>query len=379
MSKTNVTDETTNNILGDLNLTQNVLVRSLPGMGLNTLVKNIAQTFFATPKNYVVNIYPHESQFKNFREIERLVLEKFAIENGVGERNVYSLPSLVNFLQKNNHILLIVLHKLNAYVQTKKYIDFFDSLYRSSNGSIKLLISADYAFFSQIKKEELAISTNDYVFEGFIKNFEAMFNRMVEQYDVARSVIKEREKVFALTLGNVGLVKSILISYKKHKKLLPVDELIKDPEISRRASEVFQSLNISNLNLSDLGEKKARDHKTNDLKERDSRYDKAGLFHKGKFAELLVGYYLKKELPKDNVYKALTQTEGDIYRILSDSVEEYVTLDQLAFLLKGSNFDTLSDWSMYKHINNINKKLARFGIEIENKRARGYRLAKVSQ
>ncbi len=350
-------------VVSDLKMGQNILIYGIIGMGINTIVKEVVKKYVNDTKNYVINLYPHESYFKDYNDIEKLLLDKITLENILSESNIYSMQSFIKSLEMNNKSLLVVINKLDDHINSKKYLLYLESLYKASNQRIILLISAHTSLFSKFKREELLVGTSDYIFRGFLEEFDILFERMVTQRNISKEIYGYKDKMFDYTLGHTGLLKFVLLNCLRNKKLLSPKELLEDGEILRRSSLVFQALSNLDISMSsDIFTKKT------------STLEKYGLYYKGKYGLLFKEYLLSNELQKQDVFKLLTKLEEDIFRILSDNSDKYMSLDQLAFSLEGVNLGNISDWALYKHINNINKKLAQLSIYIENKRGYGYKV-----
>src|SRR3989344_7739214 len=172
--------------------------------------------------------------------------------------------------------------------------------------------------------------------------------------------IKVKDRIFESALGHAGLTKALIAYYGTYKRMDIPEVLLKDHEVLRRLSEVFISLKNMRINLDNLKNEKP-----------DPALEDLGLSFNNKYGKLFTEYYLSRELKEYSFYKDLTSTESDIFRILKDSENVYTNFDQLAYVLGGSNFDKYSDWVLYKHINNINKKIKNSGLFIENKRSNG--------
>jgi len=83
--------------------------------------------------------------------------------------------------------------------------------------------------------------------------------------------------------------------------------------------------------------------------------------------------YIKKFINADtNVVENLTSTEEEIFRFLRNQ-PDYVSVDAILNHLEKTKFDTQSVWALYKHVNNLKKKLEKENIFIESKRNKGYR------
>ena len=337
----------------------NVVIGCLPGMGLNTLVK---QTITRLSDCYVINLYPHESYSSDYSSLEKLLFEKIRLETNIDSRNVYSLSSSLNYIKEKARTLVIVVNTLDAFMHQSLHASYLNSLCRFAPCRVTVLVSCTYAHFIKIQNKTLSLSLQPYLHRGYISDFDELFERMVCQYEIGTSVFDCKKEIFDYTLGHVGLLKSTLLSFKDLGKLPSTRELLSIPEVLRRISEVFACLNDVAIPLNLLVSNS-----------QDERLEEIGLAHNGQVAKLFLDYYLTLEVENSALFEELTNTESAVFRILRDSGKEYVSLDRLAYLLGGQNYEAVSDWMLYKHLNNLSKKLVKYNVVLENRRGHGYR------
>jgi hypothetical protein len=350
-------------IVGCLTNHQNTLVRSLPGMGLNTLITHIADHLRSLPNSYVINIYPHESDYQNYSDLEKLILAKLGIENHSIDNHYKSSSSLVTSLLQTDCRLFVVLNKIQQFQHLQIYLDYFDSLYRSANRHIILLVTADYDVLETFKKIHLLTYFKDYIFPGFISEFNILTTLLESQQEISLTKTQNR-KIFLLSLGHTGLIKSLIQQTKINPDLLDnPSQLLSVPDINRRLSEVFQSLINAKVDVSQLFSPQGI-----------AQQQLLGLNYRQQTGQLFYEYYQKCYSFPDVILASLTRTESKIYQTLKDNPGRFITKDELINIISPYN-ETKSDWSLYKHLNNLHKKLLPYRLQIINKKKLGYSLA----
>ena len=348
-------------ILEEINRGENIAIYSLPGMGLNTLIVELVRTYLElSPKNYIVNIYPHESHLINYGEIESLILEKFKYENISRTNKLFSIGSVMAELKANGSKFLIVLHKLNEHKNGNQILEYLKSLQIGYKDNLSILTSLQY--MSIIERKENDLFFNYKVFQGFEDNeLELLISRIAKQFNAKFTT--SGKTIYQLTAGHTGLVKAIVKQGSSNGYKLK--ELLESEDITKRLREVLQTLKENGVDLSEL-------EKTNSK----TLYS-YGLKISPGVGELFTKFYSLKYLDDVSLYKELTNTESAILDILKNSPNDYFSVDNILNELSSTKFDTQSNWALYKHINNLKKKLKIKGVGIESKRGKGYKLTKL--
>ncbi len=354
-------------ILQNLAAGNNVLVSALPGMGLYTFIKAITSEYCTSQKAHVITIYPHETYTLTSKDYDFILFEKFLLENTFEHKTVYKFTQLLSRLNSADKKLLIVCHKIHDFRKLPTFLTYLNSLSRA-NDSITLLLSVNHGFYVKNMDSYIKPSTKCYTFAGFIETFDTVFEKLLTQFSLPSTVKKQKDTLFNYAFGHAGLIKSMLEIYKYTGSLPSYEGLLINQEIVRRLAEIFRDLANANIPFSIDSTNKQRGALT-----------ELGLYYDGKYPKLLTDYYLTKEYKLKTVFEILTTSEKAIFRILNDTTKKYLSLDELAFLLGEKKYESVSDWGLYKHINNMNAKLKPLGLEIKNKRGQGYYLTDSEQ
>lgn len=352
-------EKTANVAIQNIVQNNNVLIRSLPGMGLYTLVESISSSLEENPTTYTISIYPYEGFATDYKDIDRIVIEKFKNKSKKELPNLYSVAKLVEYLKDQNINLIIILHKIHQFKQPSIYMNYFDSLKRGSFSKICILVSAEITVSKKIANNELKLSAKDILFPGFIENGEYMIRKLAMERKVS---IANPKDIVNLVGGHLGLMKALIAfstnsSGKAVSSNLNLDTLLDDIDIKRRLTEIFMALKAASINFSSGS----------------SELEDLGLYYKGKPFELFSHYFMSS-FNLDPVAKLLTKTEQKIFKVLKDNLGSYVELEQILYSLGETSYYESSDWALYKHINNLNKKIKKVNYVIVNKRGGGYLL-----
>lgn len=345
-------------ILNEVNRKQNVSIYSLPGIGLDTIAKEIVREFLnQSQKNRVINIYPHESSLSNNNEISKLLIEKYTLENPSEDSYFSSINDLMNYFGKEKLRLLVVLNKINRYKFISELDDYLYYLYKGSSGRVTTLVTEVSAKESINPINKLL--SNRFCFKGFTDEdvFTSLVNRIRVQMDGLSSKKLSKDDVdniFSLTFGHAGLTKEIIKGGSTE-----IQDL--NPNITNRLNSTLQQLDRDKISWEDR-----------------ENLEKLGITNNGVLGGLYDSYLKKFPYKNTNAIKNLTSTEEEIFRFLNNQ-PDFVSVDLILNHLEKTKFDTQSMWALYKHINNLKKKLEKENIIIESKRNSGYKIKKSTQ
>lgn len=344
-------------ILYQLNHRQNVLLLALSGMGLNNITQKISKGLRIPNKSIVIDIYPHDSAFEKYSHLENLVLSKFRLEYLLDEPT--SLDQLFNCLNKNSLKLTVILHKVQQYVNLPTYVDYVDSLYRRSS-QVSILVTATFnQTIKVVQQHPLLIGCQKHIFPGFVGDF----NKVIRELETAygwQIKSEDKSRIYRLCLGHVGLIKSLMQLAAKNELPSTDKAILNHPIIKDRLVNLFESLRCVDVNLKNIFKSQRRQ-------------EEMGLRDKTNTGLLFEEYY-KSYLDQESFLSQLTTTERSIFQYLLSRPLEYSTVDQIINFISPSGFDTKSNWSLYKHINNLNKKIQPIGYKLLSHRGAGYQI-----
>ena len=325
------------------------LLTSLPGMGLDTMTKELENELKMSGKK-VVFVYPHESTATNFRQIESMLLTKLKLDNQIDEF-VSSIKEIKKF-----HI---VLNKLQHFRDPILYLDYVDSLLRYSDLKVTLLITADVAFAAKIESHRLVLKGRVVTFRGYVDDGLKMIDVLARQMGVETSV-QQKLQILSLVGGHLGLMKSLLLIIKSGQEIGDLKVLLGDSQVSARLSNIFDSLQQT------YG-------KVETVMENETRLQSLGLANNGQTGELYLEYW-KSSCEDVDITISLTPTEKKIYRLLESREGKFCQIDEIINLLFANRSEEITNWSIYKHLNNLGRKMKPQGILVEGHRGRGYLL-----
>ena len=335
---------------------QNLVISSLPGMGLHTLFQEISLELHHQSV-LTLDFYPHEGVYEGFSDIEKLLLDKLKISNN-GDEFIHNSGELYQKLSQQKQKLVIILNKIHHYKNSITYLDYFGSLARYSNGLIQTLISIDYGDLPKYQSHFWFISSHLELFPGYIADFDRIASQTSSQLKVVLNSI-QNQQIFSLCLGHPGLVKSIIEYYILHNRLPDLDSALQDDHISQRLNKIFTSLSTHNHDLTSV-------FSNNIL------LQFLGLSGQGQPSNLYTYYYHQRYFNNISIINSLTSSENKVFQLLNSQAGRYFSLDEISQSLSVDFSDIKSDWVIYKHLHNLKKKLLSFNLEVISHRSRGY-------
>jgi biotin operon repressor len=346
-------------VVTDLKRQNNVIVSSLSGMGLNTFIKEVVLDMKSSTY-FVVNFYSYESDKTTFSQIENLLINKLRIDY---DYEFTDVNDLVKEMRKSEKCLLVVLNKLDMYVNYQVFVKYFESLSKHSNKHVCLLISSGLFFLQNSTVENFERSINKYVFTGYKDDFSKLATKVLRQLGCSKLSNSQEKHLYGFTLGHVGLTVAVLKQYANKRSFPSIDEIMQNDAVLKRLIQVEKGLADISLNLFDLVN-------DNDMQ----KLEIYGLSDGNSISQIVLDYVKMQATTTQTLLDSLTKTEMFILQIIKTSKERYISIDTILNLLGESKYEKNSDWSIYKHINNINKKLKESGYLIINKRGVGYTL-----
>lgn len=352
-------------ILQLLEKKQNVFIGGIPGIGLNTLVRNVVEEFTLSKNKYVITLHPHESYINDYNTIEKYLFEKLKLENQLRNQRIYSLNTFISSLQ-NKGSLLIVLNKFESWENQKTIMAYLNSFYKAHPTVVTILISSKLSKYISFRETHSSLFFKQVLFSGFKHSYNIFFKELCTQHNLNNDLQKHKEQLIHCSAYHLGLLKAIICAHGDSANLLSEAELIKDYDVKRRIREILFELQNAKISLESIKHNKPNE-----------KYKELGLVYKDKLATIIHSYYQQYETDQQDMFETLTNTEGAIFRILKDSTD-YIELDEIAYTLGGTSYEEISNWMLYKHISNLNKKLKNYNLGIKNKRGKGYKIYKTS-
>lgn len=332
-------------IVDKIKLNENFIISALPGMGQHTLVRGICETL-STSNFICLNFYPEINKIKDLYEA-KIVLD--------AEASSQCGKNIDEIMTETNKKVLVVLNKVANTPDFELWVKFVESLRKKYFYKITMLATSH---FEDSDNLQVPIGTHKIIFKGYKEKHFEHVKSLASYYEVDVSDDQVKQ-IFNLTLGHAGLNKACVYSIKENKKLEKCDKLLKSEDINNRLSRVFDSLDKAKIDIADFG-----------LVDSIDKFTNVGLCFNKKYGTLFVEYFKKSYINKNQVEQLLSITEANIYKIIEDGGTEHSSVEQIIEKLDGE--EDLTDWTIYKHINNINKKLAAINIKIKNTRNKGY-------
>ncbi|MBP6994169.1 winged helix-turn-helix transcriptional regulator [Candidatus Woesebacteria bacterium] len=201
---------------------------------------------------------------------------------------------------------------------------------------------------------------------SLISSFESRFNHAVDQ--------KVKNKIFHLSGGGAGLIKSLFLLTKSHDLLNMTDEqIVQDTSIQYRLEALKNDI---------PGPIRARMESGLPLEDEDTRFLTVFgvLKENGRlFSPLLETYMNIKKDPLAFIAQSCTSTEISIVEFFQKNIDKPLSRDQIAQCLWGSDWEEkYSDWAIDQAIHRLRTKLrdANSPYSIQTKKGVGFVLKK---
>ena len=352
-------------VLSELKMKKNVFLSAIPGMGLNTFTKDVKEEYIKLHNAYSIDIYSHETIFAENLSVDRLILEKFKIQNNYEAKNINTTNELINYILLSKKPVLITLHKINMFQNTSRIISYLTSMRESSQKFIVVL--ADGSISQNDVTKELFYSTTFYMhyYKGVIEGFGNLVDNLSQRYGLGILDPKIKTEIYNKCLGHTGLIISVIDSFSEKGSLQSNYELLKKFDIKKRLGEIFDSLALFKDSLNNFGQKGS-----------DPILEELGITVNFKTGTLLSDYYDSVYKLKETKYNDLTEMEYKIFQLLENRNNTYLSIEEILSYVGKDKFYESSDWAIYKHVNNLKKKLNKYGMDVKSKRGVGYRLVK---
>lgn len=335
-------------IVNLLLLNENVLISGISNVGVSTMSKGVIEKL---EENNIltISLFSYELTSKNITEIETFIVNRIKSSYSV------EIDTFNDFFTKTNYKLVIIIDRIDSFDNSEVLINFLSQLRTKSFYKVTFFASVSLSFFNKAH-----INYSGYhkiIFKGFREKYNELLNSFINYYDIPKINAKDKETIEQYTCKHTGLTKSVLLSIKNNNKLLPISQIFKNnDDLVNRCESIINDLKDSNINTDEI---------TNGI----SDLENLGLAENGKICSILL-FYLGL---KNTDMSTLTNTEEEIYNFL-DKIN-YKKVDEIAEMLNSNHKDfETTDWTVYKHINNINKKLKENNIKIVNRRGKGYKL-----
>lgn len=327
-------------ILKTIDLKENIIIRGIPGIGLTTLSRNISNKY----KKRAIVINPHEST----QEPNSLILNKLNISN-----------NLITHLNTIDKPLIIILNKFNDFKSPSKWQTYLQEIRKTSFYKVVLV------FTVQIKKADsthINIPCKEVVFSGFNDDYKTLFTNICNYYSV-KSTDFNIKNCYLYTLGHAGLTKSLIYNAISNASN-NYNSFIKYSDTQTRLNNIYKTLLWLKL-VTPNGFKVEK-------KQECFNYGVLGKSGYMKFLSLYIESIKDKTLSNIST-SSMTVTELKILKILQ-STKEFQDVNKILSNFSKEDQQKLTDWTIYKHINNLNKKIKKQGFVIKNKRGIGYKL-----
>jgi len=298
-------------LLEEIKIGENVVITSIPGAGLNTYFSVIRAKIAEDNNLNLIEIFPYEE----FDSIEHYLSNK---SNGT----------------KN----IITIRRLEYHPDPKLLLKSVDRFQVNQKGKYQILITANSDTVHANKKYAQRLFRNIYEFKRFEGvDYSLLVKNLTKQMkvDLPNAISQEIE---TLTNGHTGLTKALIKHYKNEHTL---ENLLDNTDITQRLDEISSA------------------HNTLEISTPHCKLHKA---------------YENQFTGQESAVNEFTATELHIYTEIIKAKNYYVTIDQIIDTLPEEKREQTSNWGIYKHISNMNKKLVNDGKLIRSKKGRGYYL-----
>lgn len=341
-------------IINHLTNKENVLVGGLSGMGTTTLARNISIKL-KEQGHLVVSLFPFESEATSLSSMTSLIEQKLGIPN---------LDATLTQLRLQNKALIVVFNKIDQFNNIELWHKYIDNLRKSSFYTVAAFETAHLKYYLA---PEVTTETQRILFDGFISDTQTLVKNLCNHFNIKKFSVKDCKRVFDYALGHAGLTKALIYYYHNTQELPTPDQVLANPDLSSRLSKLFEELDSVKIDLTGFGQPNEK-----------KSFEELGLVHNGLYAQLPVHFFNNRVLTQIQLAHLLTSVELELHNILSTNSPDYTQINDLIETVNKKDFSAFSDWTVYKHLNNLNKKLKPTGKKVENKRSFGYRICDIS-
>ncbi len=334
-----------------LDLNENILLSGINSIGISTVTRAILEVMSEKNK-LTLHLFSFEIENLGDKEIEQYFIYKLKSLYGI------DLDTIDDLFTKTNFKLIVAVDKVDSFKNKDILLKFLEEVRSKSFYKITLLISCSFEFY--VKNNIQYGGFHKFLFKGFIEKYRELILSFSDYYNIPKLNINEIKKIKSYSGGHTGLTKSILINYKNNNKLLSLQEILNNNEdINNRCNLILKDLEYAKITTEDIAHNKSLPKLT-----------ELGLAFDMKISEVLE-YFCKNKLNQN--INSFTKTEQKIYDFLEGA--PYRSINEIVDLINKEDIE-ITNWTVYKHINNINKKLSLSNIKIKSSRKNGYRIIK---
>ncbi|MBU0975806.1 MAG: helix-turn-helix domain-containing protein [Patescibacteria group bacterium] len=350
---------------------ETVLITALPDAGISFFLKNVEEYYKNRDmdKNLLITLEILPGQEEIFH-LAQLIKEQINILLSF-PLNIADLSctDTVKKLVQEKKELVIIINRFERLQGKKEAQAFLNSLRAINPAKVRFLISCYITCQTQPQDYKAAgmLTTANVEFLPTFKQQEISLlldvYKKVYGWDVQEELSND---IYKLSGGFPGIAKYIA-KFASDNKLSKIStkKLLSQPSIAFKLENLLQTLEA--IGLMKAGEV---DFSKKDL------LQKLGLVDTNDLPKIgILPKYKPDKIKSVNLAKHLSAQEFELLRLFANNNEEIITLDQVADAIwKEHSTQKFSLWSIYKVISNLNKKIKRYGLEIENFKGRGYAL-----
>lgn len=345
--------EIAENIIGQINLEEPIVVFSMPGMGKHyerKLLSDLIAKDSELSKVKVIgrDLFTTEEMFEFLKELE-----------GIDEKVILILGICLNYGQDASWFI----EQLNSIKDKKRHGNILTVIF-ASPASVFTAIKTKIRLISRIVDFKTPL-TQEKSYE-IIKKYEEKFDLNLTD--------ETKQKIFELTGGHIGMIKNLVLELKLIPDLsLDYDNLINSDSIKGWLYELTEDLNKEMLEVL-LG---LRD----DEEVRDLLIKTGYLTNESKIFSPLFEQFLEKNKAKkfsgSTFENILTDQEIKTYQLLKNSNSKIVSREDIAKVIWQEDWlEKYSDWAIDQLIHSLREKMSTNDIErkITTLRGKGYKL-----
>lgn len=332
---------------------ENILISGISGIGLSTFVRAILEKL--TNKNTIcIHLFGYEIEnLLTANELYNYLTKVVKTSMGF---DVSTFDDI--FLSTNLNVVIAVdeLDKLNNK-------DILTQLLNQLRQKFFYRLTVIYSVSLKYFNSDITLKGfHRLIFKGFVEKNDVLIESFCTYYNIKKLNNQQIKKVFNLAYNHTGLIKAVMIYYKINNKIPTVKLLFKDNyDIKDRCKKILNDFTLDGIQI--------ESYKT--ANQVNPYLEKVGLSINNKICPIFKYYLDNYELK--NIKSSLTKTEEQIYNYLNKT--EYKSIDELVdFLNENKNNFEITNWTVYKHINNLNKKLKVKNEKIVNIRNKGYKI-----
>ena len=354
---------------------ESALITTIPAGGKRFFLKHIKEYYSLITKDEDTIIISFEILPKQL-EVTQISIKIIELINYKLKFPRYlqdlSCESTLKELINQNKKILIIINRFERLKDREDVQTFIESLRIIDQFKIRFLIGCDISALTNpelYKSSGVLFSSNMKVIPTFTRKQIEISQKIHEGIHGWKIPKKFQNEIYSLSGGNPGLVKYIIKHiYENKVKRLRTENLLEDPSINLKITNIYNKLNECEL---------IKDNKLNLQKEKVLK--KLRILDENneiriKLLETLLTTS-RKLIPNGKLQKIMSKQELELFNVFDSHFDEILNLDQIASLLWEDKVnEKFSLWSIYKVISNLNTKLDKYGLKIKNYRGRGYAL-----